>query len=132
MSVASDEAAARSYLRLLVGAPEGAANAAQSTELEFIAVAARWAERTGVDRQTLVRLGVPKNVLDRAGIIQVPIEALVRRFYSTTPFDVATLARRSCVSEGSVRQALANDERTARVQRVASAGRAVMWRRVGR
>lgn len=132
MSVASDEASVRAYLRLLVGAPERGGDTMRSSERDFIAVGARWARRTGVDRRTLAGLGVPKSVLDRAGIIQPSIDVLVRHGYSRTPFDVATLARRACVSEGSVRQTLADDERVGTVEQVPSTGRAHTWRRATR
>lgn len=129
MSNTSDEAAVRTYLRLLVGAPERAGDSMQSAERKFIAVVARWSRRTGVDRRTLAGLGVPKAVLDRAGMIQPPVDEFVRRSYTRTPFDVATLARRACVSEGSVRQTLADDERTGLVERVTSPSRATRWRK---
>ena len=132
MSVMSDEAAVRVYLRSLVGAPVGADAATLPAEEEFVAVAARWAERNGVDRRTLAALGVPKPVLDRAGIVQPSIRHLVRQHYSTDPFDVATLARRACVSRGSVRQAIAEDERAGLIQRISSNGRATCWRQGSR
>ncbi len=128
MSVASDEAAVRSYLRLVVGAPLQATDAVPPAEQNFVAVAARWAKRTGVDRRTLAGLGVPKTVLDRAGVVQPPIGVLVGGHYSRTPFDVTTLARRACVSERSVRQAVADDERAGVIQRMPSTGRASSWR----
>lgn len=132
MSVASDEAAVRVYLRLLVGAPVRTADAILAAEQNFVAVAARWAKRTGVDRRTVAGLGVSKKVLDRAGIVQAPIGVLVRRHYSRTPFDVAILARRACVSEGSVRQTVADDERAGVIQRTPSTGRATSWRLASR
>lgn len=132
MSIASDESAARAYLRALAGAPERVADSVLSTEQRFVAVAARWTKRTGIDRRTLAALGVPKKVLDRAGIVQPPIGLLVRQHYSRKPFDVATLARRACVSEGSVRRTIADDETTGVIQRAPSDGRATSWHVVTR
>jgi hypothetical protein len=130
MSIASDEAAVRSYLRLLVGAPVRATDEAAVTEQGFVAAAARWAGRNGVDRRTLSGVGVPKATLDRAGLRQPSIEVLIRHHYSTTPFSVATLARRSCTSEASVRQTLADDLRAGVVEQMPGPGRATMWRLV--
>lgn len=126
MSVVTDEAFVRAYLRSLIGAPERGADVG-TIEAGFLRAGARWASRVGVDRRTLATFGVPRPVLDRAGIFQPPIEDLVRAHYSQRPFDVATLARRSCVSAGSVRLALVEDERAGRVERVASHGRATTW-----
>lgn len=132
MSVASDEAAVRTYLRLIVDAAVRQADEMGTAEEQFVAVAARWAKRTGVDRRTLAGIGVPRKVLDRARVVQQPIGLHVRRHYSKTPFDIATLARRACVSEGSVRQAIVDDVRTGHLQQAASEGRAASWRLAAR
>lgn len=128
MSVLTDEALVRAYLRSLVGRPERIADNLESTEPGFLHSGARWARRNGVDMRTLAGLGVARDVLDRAGIVQPPIEELVRAHYSRRPFDVATLTRRSCVSAGAVRQTLADDERLGRVERVTRPGCATGWR----
>lgn len=132
MSVATDESAARAYLRLLVGAPLRTADTILPAEQNFVAVAARWAKRTGVDRRSLAGLGVPKQILDLASVVQPPVGVLVRRHYSRTPFDVAIVARRACVSDGSVRQTIADDERAGVIQRTPSTGRATSWRLAAR
>lgn len=96
--------------------------------MAFIEVAAGWSERAGVDRRTLREMGVPREVLDAAGVVATPVAELVRCQYGTRPFTVADLVRKSGVSMASVRSMLAEDERAGRVSRVKSEGRAIRYR----
>jgi hypothetical protein len=128
MSIATDEATVRTYLRALVGAPERRTDELAVAEDGFVRVGARWCARAGVDRRTLANVGVPKSVLDLAAIIQAPIEDVVRAHYSRQPFDLPTLTRRACVGEASVRKTVAQDERIGRIERVNRPGRSVVWR----
>ena len=123
-----DEAEVRTYLRLLVGEPVRASDRLDPAEEAFVEVAAGWSERSGVDRRTLADLGVPRKVLDAAGIAATPVAELVRRQYGKTPFTSSDLVRRSGVSQARVRTVLAEDEERGRVTRVASEGRATQYR----
>lgn len=122
-----DETKVRAYLRLLVEAPVRASDRLDSTETAFIDVGATWAARSGVDRRTLAEIGVPREVLDAAGIAATPVGELVRRQYGTDPFTVADLVRRSGVSTASVRAVLAEDEKARRIRQVESQGRAIQY-----
>lgn len=123
-----DEAKVRTYLRLLVDAPVRASDRVDPAEAAFIEVAASWSARSGVDRRTLTDLGVPREVLDAAGIGATPVAELVRRQYGTSPFTAADLVRKSGVSMTSIRGVLAEDEQAGRVRRVKSEGRAIHYR----
>ena len=123
-----DEAKVRTYLRLLVEAPARASDRLDPAEAAFIEVAAGWSARSWVDRRTLANLGVPRKVLDVAGIAAIPAAELVRHQYGTSPFTAADLVRKSGVSMASVRTVLAEDERAGRVGRVKSEGRAIHYR----
>jgi len=122
-----DESKVRTYLRLLVEAPVRVSDRVEPAEVAFVEVGADWAARSGVDRSTLAKLGVPRRVLDAAGISPTPIGELVQRQYGTTPFTGADLMRKSGVSMASVRNVLAEDERAGRIRRVASKGRAIRY-----
>lgn len=122
------EAKVRTYLRLLVEVPVRASDRLDPAETAFIEVAAGWSARSGVDRRTLADLGVPREVLDAAGIVGTPVADLVRRQYGTAPFTAADLVRRSGASLASVRTVLAEDEKGGRVTRVPSEGRAFRYR----
>lgn len=126
-SVQDAEAAVRTYLRLLVGAPVRVSDCLGSAEVAFITVAADWSARSGVDRRALEELGVPRDVLDAAEITPTPVAELVRRQYGMSPFTVADLVRKSGVSMASVRNVLMEDERSGRIERVAHRGRAVRY-----
>lgn len=123
-----DEAKVRSYLRLLVDAPVRTSDRLDPAEQAFVEAAARWSARSGVDRRTLTDLGVPRKVLDAAGIAATPVAELVRRQYGKTPFSSVDLVRRSGVSQASVRTVLAEDEKCGRITRVPSEGRAIHYR----
>lgn len=127
-----DYTEAKAYLRAVIGAPLGRGDTVESTEPGFVSSAADWAKTAGVDRQTLLTLGVPPSVLDRAGIAPTPVVDLIREFYGPEPFSVSDLARRACVSEASVRKALAIDERAGLVRRHGQIGRAVLWQEAPR
>jgi hypothetical protein len=122
-----DEAKVRTYLRLLIGAPARAADRLDRAETAFIDAAAGWSERSGVDRKTLADLGVPREILDAAGLRATPVAELVRRQYGKSPFTAADLVRKSGVSMASVRNVLAEDEQTGRVTRVRSEGRTILY-----
>lgn len=122
-----DEAKVRTYLRLLLGVPVRASDRLEPAEAAFIEVAAGWSGRSGVDRRTLADLGVPREVLDSAGIAATPVGELVRRQYGQSPFTAADLVRKSGVSVASVRAVLAEDERAKRIKRVKSEGRAIHY-----
>lgn len=122
-----EESKVRTYLRILVDAPLRASDRLDAAEEAFITVGAAWSERSGVDRRTLAALGVPREVLDAAGIAQTPVGELVRRQYGTGSFTVADLARKAGVSMASVRIVLAEDEQAGRITRVKSTGRAVRY-----
>jgi hypothetical protein len=126
-SAQDDEAKIRTYLRLLVEAPVRASDRLCAAEAAFIEIAADWSARSGVDRRTLADLGVPRDILDAAGIERTPVAELVRRQYSSDPFTVADLVRRSGVSTASVRAVLAEDERSGWIGRLASRGRAITY-----
>lgn len=132
MSIATDEAAVRKYLRLVVGAPERTSDDLSTAARAFIRVAARWSSRNGVDRRTLALIGVPNAVLDDAGVTQPSVDEIVRPHYSRQPFDVATVVRRACVGEASVRRVIAQDEDTGLIERVDRPGRSAAWRRAKR
>lgn len=123
-----DEAKVRAYLRLLVEAPVRASDRLDLAEEAFVEVAGDWSARSGVDRRTLADLGVPRKVLDAAGIIATPVAELVRRQYGKAPFTAADLARKSGASLASVRTVLAEDERGGQVTRVPGEGRAIRYR----
>lgn len=128
MTLEADESAVRAYLRATVGSPERASESAGTTEPRFVEACARWASRAGVDRATLERLGVPRSVLDAAGVQQRNVVERIRSYYTSEPFDAATLARRACLSESAVRRALAQDERAGLIRRAPVQGRAILWR----
>jgi hypothetical protein len=95
----------------------------------FVDVAAGWSARTGVDRRTLMGLGVEGAVLDEAGVQQPLSHEVVRGWWPTGPFTAADLARRSGLSEPTVRRAIACDESAGLLRRTAGHGRAVLWER---
>ena len=80
-----------------------------------------------MDRVTLERMGVSRRVLDRAALPQIRVVDRIRRLYTDEPFDVATLARRACLSESAVRRALSEDEKAGLVWRVAGQERPARW-----
>lgn len=121
------EAKVRTYLRLLVDAPVRVSDRLDRAETAFIEAAAGWSERSGVDRKTLADIGVPREVLDAAGIDATPVAELVRRQYGKSPFSAADLVRRSGVSMASVRSVLAEDEQAGRIRRAKSEGRAIHY-----
>lgn len=127
MTIDADDAAVRAYLRAVVGSPERAKDSVANTESGFVKAGARWAARSNVDRSTLEHLGVPRSVLDAAGVRQPPVADRIRPFYTAEPFNAATLARRACLSESAVRRALLRDELQGLVGRVLTPGRAVLW-----
>jgi hypothetical protein len=122
-----DEAAIRTYLRLIADVPQRSSDRVGPAETAFIESAAEWAKGAGVDRRTLADVGVPAQVLDAAGIRNVPVADLIRRQYGTSSFTIAEIARRSGVSVASVRNVVAEDERARRVVRLANEGRAVQF-----
>ena len=115
-----DEAKVRTCLRLLVEAPVRASDRLDPAEAAFIEVAAGWSEHFGVDRRTLTRLGVPRDVLDAVGVVATPVAELIRRRYGKIPFIAADLVRKSGVSMATVRSVLAEDEQAGRSRRVKS------------
>ena len=124
---AAEEAVVRRYLRSVVGAPVRHARDAADAEAEFITAAKRWAERVGVDRGTLLALGVDSRVLDRAGVRTTPLSERLRRHWEPAPFSIADLARRSGLPESSVRRAVATDEAAGLLRRVAREDRTVLY-----
>lgn len=126
----ANELAVRAYLRALVGAPVRATDRVETTEASFVDAAARWSGRSGVDRKTLSRIGVDRRTLDAAGLKATPVAELVRRQYSTEPFSVANLARRSGVSPASAKQTVSQDESDGLIETVGTKGRAVLYRLV--
>lgn len=132
MTATADEAAVRAYLRALMGAPERSSDSVETTEPGFRDAAARWAIRANVDRKALRKLGVPRSVIDRAGIAGSHATDLVRWMYTAEPFGIAELARRTCVSPASVRAAVLADERGGLLERAPSQGRAHQWRKAQR
>jgi len=131
MSALADEMAVRAYLRALAGAPVGCSARLEALEEDFVASASRWAARNRVDRRVLHEFGVPKTVLDQAGMVRRPAADLVRDHYSGHGRSVGALAQLAGVSEATVRITLAEDEPAGRVARAAGGGRSVLWR-VGR
>lgn len=125
---ADDEAVVRAYLRLLVGAPLRASDRLETVEPAFVDVVDRWSERAGIDRRTLAAVGVPRRVLNEAGIRPTPVGELIRRQYSAEPFSVIDLVRRSGASPASVRGVIAEDEQNGQLKRVGSAGRNILYR----
>ena len=130
MTAKADEAAVRAYLRTVVGAPESSSETLEGTEPKFVAAAARWAAHANVDRKTLLRLGVPRAVIDRANIAESKTGDLIRWMYTSEPFCVTELSRRVCVSPASIRTAVLADERAGLLERVPGKGRAHRWRKV--
>lgn len=130
MTIESDEAAVRAYLRVVIGAPERATATIASTEAGFISCAARWARRHGVDRATLRALGVRQPVLELAAVTQLTAGDMVRRHYSRKPFDVASLARRSVVTVTTVRRTVTQDAQAGIIELVPHQGRGSRWRLV--
>lgn len=95
-----------------------------------MAVAASWAAQAGVDRETLSALGVPRRVLDCAGVSRVPARDRLRRHWEPMPCTVADLARRSGLSEAAVRLAIAQEESEGVLTRVGRQGRTILYGRV--
>lgn len=124
----SEDEAVRSYLRALVGAPVRTADRVAKAESSFVESAASWATRSGVDRRTLARLGVPRRVLEAAGLRPTPVGDLVRRQYETGPFTASALVRKSGVSATTVRGVLKEDVEAGRLERIEAAGRMVLYR----
>jgi hypothetical protein len=124
----SEDDAVRSYLRALVGAPVRSSDRVDLSEPGFVEAAVEWSMRSGVDRRTLALLGVPRRVLDAAGLRPTPVGDLVRRHYGTEPFTVADLVRKSDVSAASARSALIEDVEAGRLERIGTAGRAALYR----
>jgi hypothetical protein len=124
----SEDDAVRGYLRALVGAPVRSSDRVDCSESGFVEAAARWSTRSGVDRRTLACLGVPRRVLDAAGLRATPVGELVRRHYGTDPFTAADLVRKSGVSAASVRGALVEDVEAGRLERIGTAGRMALYR----
>lgn len=129
MTAAQEEADVRAYLRAVAGAPLRGRDSTASTESAFVAVAGRWAKRAGVDRQSLLTIGVSAETLDRAGVAPSSAQELVRAEYNSQAFTIADLANRACVSSSSVRSTVAEDEAAGIIERMPSAGRAHHWRR---
>jgi hypothetical protein len=123
----SEDDTVRGYLRALVGAPVRSSDQADISEPGFVEAAASWATRSGVDRRTLAWLGVPRRVLDAAGLRPAPVGDLVRRHYGTDPFTAAELVRKSGVSATSVRKLLIEDVEAGRLERITTAGRMVLY-----
>ena len=124
-----DGMAVRRYLRSLVGAPLRGAADPSELEADFVAAAAPWAARAGVDRQTLAGIGVPRRVLDRAGVARATVAERLRRHWDPDPFTIADLARRSGIAESAVRQAVADEERTGSLIRTGRDGRTILYGR---
>jgi hypothetical protein len=122
-----DEVAIRRYLRALVGAPVKGAERLDDHEAAFVDAVPRWSARAGVDRRTLLKMGVERRVLDRAGLRQPPAAELVRQHYPESPFSVADLARSSGIAANSVRQAVTQDEADGLLQRVGKDGRVILY-----
>ena len=89
-----------------------------TTEADFVAVVARWAHASGVDRRTLSYVGVPAAVLKAAGVKHTPVPDLVRPHYSSDPLTATDLVRRSGATLSSVRTVIAADERSGLLERV--------------
>ncbi len=123
----SEDDAVRGYLRALVGAPIRASDRVDTSEPGFVEAAASWSARSGVDRRTLSYVGVPRRVLDAAGLRPRPVADLVRRHYGSAPFTVADLVRKSGVSTASVRDVLIEDVEAGRLERRGTAGRMVLY-----
>ena len=122
-----DEATVRTYLRALIGSPVRSSDRTEDSEPAFVQTIASWSEWAGVDRRTLAAVGVPRRLLNEAGVRRTPVGDLVRRRYTTDTFTVAELVRRSGASPSSVRKVLAEDERVGRLKRVATTGRTVLY-----
>ena len=127
----ADETAIRAYLRALIGSPVRSADLMQTTQAPFVDAVGNWTERTGVDRRTLVRIGVDPKVLDLAGLKATPVSDIVRRHYQSEPLSVADLARRSGVSSASVRQTVYDDVSNGLVAAIDGPGKTVLYRRFG-
>lgn len=127
-AASDDEAKVRTYLRLLVDAPLRKSDRFEQAETAFAEVASRWCKRSGVDRRTMARLGVRREVLDAAGVSATPVAELVRRQYGKSTFSAAGLVRRSGVSMASVRSVLAEDEEAGRVVRIGRESRMIHYR----
>jgi hypothetical protein len=126
-SASEDDDAIRGYLRALVGAPVRSSDRVETSEPGFVEAAARWSTRSGVDRKTLASLGVPRRVLDAAGLRLTSVGDLVRRHYGSEPFTAAELVRKSGVSATSVRDVLMEDVEVGRLERIGAAGRTVLY-----
>jgi hypothetical protein len=133
VTVSKDEDAVRLYLRSVIGSPLRASVAdPKAGEAAFVTAAARWGKRGGVDRRTLARIGVSRRVLDAAGVTEITPEARVRRLYSRTAFTVSELARRTSLSEASVRRVVANHVKTGELEHAARVGRLQLYRKAPR
>jgi len=121
----------RRYLRSVVGFALSGGDTVDDAEQKFTQIAAQWCARTGVDRRTLLVLGVSGRTLDAAGVRQVASNDLLRRYWPDGVFSVAELARRSGVSEATARQAMIRDEEAGLIRRAGREGRAVLWERTG-
>jgi hypothetical protein len=121
--------AVRRYLRAVVGAPLRGRGTIEEAQDGFVEVAAEWCAQSGVDRRTLLGLGVDRVVLDAAGVLQPPTHEVLRGWWPAGPFAVSDLARRSGFSESTVRQAIARDVEAGLLRRSIERGRAVLWER---
>ncbi len=129
MTVETDQRVVRAYLRAVVGSPLRRSESTETLEAEFVKSASRWAKRTGVDRSTLRKLGVPSRVLDEAGVVATPAGDLIRRHYSRKDFTVMQLASEACISAATVRTTIGTDESRGLLVRGSKSGRAHTWRR---
>ncbi len=130
MGPVDEEAAVRRYLRAVIGVPVSAGDSTDEARVAFIYAVAGWCERFGVDRRTLMDLGVDRETLDEASVWQPSTYELLRRWWPDDAFSVRDLARRSTLSESTVRQAIARDEESGLLRRAGRRGRAVVWERV--
>lgn len=130
VTIASDESAVRRYLRALAGAPEVGSDSVLGTEAAFVKAIVRWSQRSGVDYRTLREFGVPKSTLDAAGLKQPDVAQILRPYFTVTPFDVATIARRACVPVAPVRAALNEQTLAGRLRPVESGSATHQWSRV--
>jgi hypothetical protein len=122
-----NEAAVRTYLRVLVGSPVRSTDRLRTSEAAFVRAVPDWSDKRGVDKRTLVAMGVPRRVLDATGIAPTPVGERIRRHYGKAPFTVADLVRKSGASVASVRSVIADDVRAGRLKRIANDGRTVLY-----
>lgn len=126
----SDDLVVRAYLRIVIGSTPGSMDQKEKLELEFISSIGKWCNKKGVDRRTLSRFGISRQVLDSAKLKETPVSEIIRRYYGIEPFSVSMLAQCSAISLASVRKTINVDERDGLIEMCEVDGKTSFYRLV--